>query len=298
MIGFIGLGKMGSNMALNLMRSGHDVYVFARNRNSIKPVLAAGANWVESPALLAASCKVIFTIVGGPDDVETLYLGKDGMLEAASPDCVFVDMTTSSAVLARKINEACLSRSVNFLDAPVTGGVAGASAGKLTFMVGGSAPILERVRPLLDIMGSKVVHMGNSGSGQTAKSCNQIAVAGIILGATEALYHAESTGLDVDKMCDVLESGTASSVLLKALRGRLKETGDKATFSISHFIKDLRIASDAAAREKERFSTVDFCLQYCEAMEKNGDGESGLQVLLEYYKSGHGFPQGSTLLGR
>jgi 3-hydroxyisobutyrate dehydrogenase len=298
MIGFIGLGKMGSSMALNLMRAGHDVYVFARNRNSIKPVLAAGATWVESPALLAASCKVVFTIVGGPDDVEALYFGKNGMSEAANPDCVLVDMTTSSADLARKINEACLRRSVYFLDAPVTGGVVGASAGKLTFMVGGSAKILERIRPLFNVMGSKVVHMGNSGSGQTAKSCNQIAVAGIILGATEALYHAESNGLGVDKMCDVLESGTASSVLLKALRGRLKETGDKATFSISQFIKDLRIASEAASREKERFSTVDSCLQYCEAIEKQGGGESGLQVLLEYYKSGHGFPRGATFLGR
>jgi 3-hydroxyisobutyrate dehydrogenase len=285
MIGFIGLGKMGSSMAINLMRAGHDVYVFARNRKSIKPVLDAGANWVESPALLAGSCKVVFTIVGGPDDVETLYLGKDGMSEAANPNCVLVDMTTSSADLAKKINEACLKRSVYFLDAPVTGGVAGANAGKLSFMVGGSANVLERVRPLFEVMGSKVFHMGDIGSGQTAKSCNQIAVAGIILGATEALNHAANMGMDVDKICDVLESGTASSVLLKALRSRLNETGDKATFSISHFIKDLRIASDAAASENERLSTVDYCLQYCEAIEKQGGGESGLQVLLETTKA-------------
>ncbi len=297
MIGFIGLGKMGTGMALNLLRAGHEVTVFARNQVQIQPVIAEGANWVDSPARLAACCEVVFTIVGGPDDVEAIYLGKDGLLETAGPKSVLVDMTTSSADLAEEIDKACSRRSVYFLDAPVTGGVAGANAGKLTFMVGGSVDALDRVRPLLEVMGSEIVHMGNSGTGQIAKSCNQIAVAGIILGATEALYHAEKNGIDVEKMSSVLDSGTASSVLLKALKNRLRETGDKATFSISHFIKDLRIASEAAASDGVRFSTVDFCLQYCEAIEKAGGGEAGLQVLLEYYKSGHGFPNKSFLLG-
>lgn len=286
MIGFIGLGKMGSGMALNLLRAGHEVSVFARNRNSIEPVLAAGANLVESPALLAASCDVVFTIVGGPTDVEAIYLGKDGLSDSARPECILVDMTTSSADLAEKIHEVCSKRLVHFLDAPVTGGVSGANSGKLTFMVGGSDEILKRVSPILEVMGSKIVHMGNCGAGQTAKQCNQIAVAGIILGAAESLCHAEINGIDVEKMGDVLESGTASSVLLKALRSRLKETGDKATFSVSQFVKDLRIASEAAAGEGKQFSTVDFCLQYAESIENLGSGEAGLQVLLKYYKSG------------
>jgi len=170
------------------------------------------------------------------------------------------------------------------LDAPVTGGVTGADSGNLTFMVGGRAEILRRVEPLLDAMGSKVVHVGACGSGQTAKQCNQIAVAGILLGMTEALCHADANGVDIVKISDILDSGTASSMLIKSLRGRLMQTGDKATFSIAQFIKDLTVASEAAANNGEQLLTVDSSLQYLENIDESGGGDAGLQVLLQYYK--------------
>ena len=289
MIGFIGLGKMGAGMAINLLQSGQEVAVFARERQRIQPVLKAGAKWTKSSADLATSCDCIFTMLGGPEDVRAIYLGDDGLVENARPQTVLVDMTTSSADLARTIGQICAKRSLHFLDAPVTGGVTGAKSGQLTFMVGGAELILDRVAPYLECMGAKICHMGDVGFGQITKSCNQIAVAGILLGATEALNYADTQGLSVDKVNEVLSSGTAASPLIKSLGERLRNDGSKASFSISQFEKDLRIAAESAARNGEKISTVENCLEYCRKLESGDGGESGLQVLLEYYKSGHGF---------
>jgi len=277
MIGFIGLGKMGVPMAANLLQAGYPVCVYARQKTSAQRLLSLGATWANCPADLAACCDVIFTIIGGPDDVESLYLGDAGLIANARPNSVLIDMTTSSPDLAKTITHACMLQSLQFLDAPVTGGVNGAKAGTLTFMVGGNDTPLKQVMPYLKTMGSEVIHMGNVGAGQVAKSCNQIAVSGILLGTHEAINHAKSNGLSVEKLMQVLGSGTASSPLVKALLERLQNTGSEASFTVAHFIKDLQIALQNADLSGHELTTVKQCLKICEQV----DGQSGLQILLK-----------------
>lgn len=297
MIGFIGLGKMGYGMASNLLSAGHEVTIFARNSQAAGPILKQGAFQCDSPAALAAICDTIFTMVGGPDDVESLYLGKDGLLLNAKAGTCLIDMTSSSEEMARIVYSAGSKCSVHTLDAPVTGGTVGANSGSLTIMVGGDLSAFERVKPLFDVMGDQVMYMGDAGAGQTAKSCNQIAVAGIILGMTEALNLAHTKGISVENTFQILSSGTASSGLLKTLGKKMMEHDTTASFSISQFIKDLKLATELAAQNGDQLSTVDFCLKYCESMEEAGSGQLGLQVLQEYYKSGHSFTRTSFLKG-
>jgi 3-hydroxyisobutyrate dehydrogenase len=285
MIGFIGLGKMGRPMATNLLRAGHDIAVYARTPENAVPLVAAGATQFDSPALLARACKVVFTIVGAPYDVHDLYFGGGGLIHNSGPDAILVDMTTSSAAVATEIYDACRKRQIATLDAPVTGGVNGAETARLTFMVGGPETVLDRVHPYFECMGSQIIHMGGAGAGQIAKSCNQVAVAGMVLGATEALSLANKNKIPVEKMLQVLNSGTGSSTLLTALQKRLEDTGAPASFSISQFIKDLQIALAHAHHAGVRSSTAGICLDYCKEIEsRNGPG-TGLQALLEYYKN-------------
>ena len=298
MIGFIGLGKMGSPMAINLLRARYRVAVYARNGVNAADVVKAGAELFDSRAHLASACEFVFTMVGTPADVQDLYLGDGGLVNNAMSNAVLVDMTTSSSDVARHVHSACKDRKIEFLDAPVTGGVSGAESGQLTFMVGGAEAVLEQVRSYFDTMGSQIVHVGDVGTGQIAKSCNQVAVAGIVLGATEALDLANKNGISADKMLQILNSGTASSPLLTSLQKRLRDAGGSVFFSVSQFIKDLRIASEEAHRSGEKISTVEYCLDYCENIEKFSSEKNGLEVLLEYYKKGYVPRNGSFLLGR
>ena len=281
MIGFIGLGKIGAGMASNLLAAGFQVTVFARNPQATEAIVKKGAQLGDSVAALAASCDFVFTIVGGPEDVESLYLGADGLILNASKGACLVDMTTSSSSLAELISDSGTQRGVQVLDAPVTGGVVGANAGTLTFMVGGDASALERVRPFLNAMGNEIFHVGDAGTGQMAKSCNQIAVAGITLGMIEALHFARANELSLKKIYNILGSGTAASALLDTL-GRKILTGDNTTsFTVSHFAKDLRIAIELAAQTGNKLPMVECCLKVCEELENAGDGNLGLQSLEE-----------------
>lgn len=287
MIGFIGLGKMGASMAGNLLAAGFPVMVFARTPKATEALVEKGAQLGSSVAALAASCECVFTIVGGPEDVESLYLGANGLILNASKGTCLVDMTTSSSSLAKLIFNSAAQRGIQVLDAPVTGGVVGANAGTLTFMVGGDASLLEQVKPFFDAMGNHIFHVGDAGAGQMAKSCNQIAVAGITLGMTEALNFARTNELPLEQIYNILGSGTAASALLDTL-GRKILTGDNSTsFTVSHFAKDLRIAIESAAQTGSTLPMVECCLKICEGLENSGDGDLGLQFLEEHHHPGH-----------
>lgn len=284
-IGFIGLGKMGNPMLGHLLGANQKVTVFARRRTMAQMALEQGAVWASSPAELVANCSVVFTMVGGPDDVKDLYLGRDGLLARAKPQTCLIDMTTSTPKLAKRIHQKALQNSLLALDAPVTGGVAGAEKATLTFMVGAEATALDRIRPLLNLIGDKIFHMGGAGSGQLAKSCNQIAVAGIVTGMAEALNLAISAGASVEKTYQVLSSGTASSQLLTTLGRKMLDGDESVGFTISHFGKDLKIAHDLAADKGTDLPATDHCREICKAMQKAGNGDKGLQALLEFYQS-------------
>jgi len=284
MIGFIGLGKMGCPMAIHLQRAGHRIAVYGRNQEKIAPVLDIGAELFVDLPLLAGACEIIFTMVGTPDDVCDLYFGDTGLISNAPPNAILIDMTTSTSDVAKRIELACRDRNINALDAPVTGGVKGAETAQLTFMVGGAKAVLNRVRPYLDTMGALILHMGDAGSGQIAKSCNQVAVAGIVLGATEALILAAKNGIPADRMLQILNSGTGSSPLLTSLQNRLQDSDSPVFFTLTQFIKDLRIASAEARRAGNNTVAAEGCLEYCEEFDGASGSELGLHALLELYK--------------
>lgn len=173
-IGFIGLGAMGRPMALHLVRRGYPLGVYARRPQSATPLIAEGATLHATPAALGAWSDVLITMVTATSDVEKLLLGDEGAAASAGPDTVFLDMSTTSPAGAVTIGAALARGGLHFADAPVSGGVVGAENATLTIMVGADAAVLERLRPILECLGSLIVHVGSVGAGQTAKACNQL----------------------------------------------------------------------------------------------------------------------------
>jgi 3-hydroxyisobutyrate dehydrogenase len=285
-LGFIGLGMMGQPIAGHLLAAGHDLVVHSRTRAKAEPLIAQGARWAEAPAEVAAAAELVFTMVGGPDDLAAVYRGASGLFAVARAGQVVVDLTTSSPELAAALAAEAPS-GVPCLDAPVTGGVRGAKAGTLTLMVGGDGQVLERVREVLECFAGTIRHFGPAGAGQHAKLVNQTAVAGIMLGLAEALAYAERAGLDGATMLETLSSGTARSFLLEAY-GKAMLSGDsQAGFFVDHFVKDLTLARDAAQRHGLAPGGLEAALDAYRALSRQGFGQAGIQSLIRLYQGEH-----------
>jgi len=244
-------------MAGHLQDAGHQLSVFTRTRSKAEELIAAGARWAETPEEAAADAEVLFTIVGYPHDVESLYLGeregdgatdRSGVLAAMNRGAIAVDMTTSSPALAMKIHEAARERGVLTLDAPVSGGDTGAREARLAIMVGGDQAAFDRVQPLLETMGRTVELMGGPGSGQHTKMANQILIAGTIFGTVESLIYATRAGLNLDHVIGVIGSGAAGSFQINNLGPRIAAGDMEPGFMIKHYLKDLGIAIDECRR--------------------------------------------------
>ncbi|MGD8509433.1 MAG: NAD(P)-dependent oxidoreductase, partial [Syntrophobacterales bacterium] len=185
-IGWIGTGVMGLSMCNHLLTKGYKVKIYSRTKTKAQPLLDSGATWAESSRAVADESDAIFTMVGFPEDVREVYLGESGILTVAKPDSIVIDMTTTSPTLAREIYSAAASKSVHAVDAPVSGGDVGARNGTLSIMVGGDRHVIEAITPLLETMGKQIVHQGGPGAGQHAKMCNQIVIAGTMIGVCES----------------------------------------------------------------------------------------------------------------
>ncbi len=220
-VGFIGLGAMGRPMALHLVRGGHELAVFARRPVAAAPLIEAGAVACDSPAEVARRTDVVFTIVTTSADVEQVALGDDGIAAGAAPGSVLVDMSTIAPSVARRIASALGQRGIEMLDAPVSGGTAGAAAATLAIMAGGKAAVLDRVRPLLELLGKTIVHVGESGAGQVAKACNQMVMVSVIEAVAEAVQLANAAGVDATKVREALLGGSAQSRVLDLFGGRM-----------------------------------------------------------------------------
>ncbi|RME71594.1 MAG: NAD(P)-dependent oxidoreductase [Verrucomicrobia bacterium] len=285
-IGFIGLGIMGRSMAANLMKAGYVLQVYNRTRAKADELVAAGARWCETPAEAARGAGVVITIVGYPRDVRDVYLGEHGVLSAAAPGTVCIDMTTSSPVLAKEIAAAGAERRVPVLDAPVSGGDVGAREARLSIMVGGERDAFEKVRPIFEVMGKNIVYQGGPGAGQHTKMCNQIAVAASMLGVCEALVYARANGLDQQRVLDSIASGAAGSWSLSNLAPRVLRGDFQPGFMIKHFRKDLGIALEAA---REAGLDLPMTRLAAELYEKTGSRfgeELGTQALYLLYSEG------------
>ncbi len=247
-LGFIGLGAMGRPMALQLLRAGHQLELWARRPDSLRPLLEQGARACASPAELAGCAEVVFTMVTTSDDVAAIALGPDGLIQGAPAGSIHVDMSTISPQAARRIAGRLAEKDIAMLDAPVSGGVAAARAGTLAVMVGGEAGIFSRVRPLLETLGKTIVHVGGHGAGQVAKACNQMVMVASIEACAEALRLAAASGVDAGRVRSALLGGAAGSVVLEVFGGRMAARDFQAGVEARLHHKDFAILMHEASR--------------------------------------------------
>jgi 3-hydroxyisobutyrate dehydrogenase len=278
-IGWIGTGVMGAPMAGHLLAAGYALEVHSRTRSKASGLLAAGAAWRESPAELASACEVIFTMLGFPEDVQAVYLGGDGLCERIRDGGVLVDMTTTTPSLAVQIAERAARRGVLVLDAPVSGGDVGARNATLAIMVGGDRSAVQRVTPLFEQLGKTIVYQGGAGSGQHAKMCNQIVIAGTMIGMCEALLYAARAGLTTETMLEAIRGGAAGCWSLDNYAPRILQRDFDPGFYVEHFIKDLGIALAEAERMNLALPGLALAHQLYVAVKALGHGRSGTQAL-------------------
>jgi 2-hydroxy-3-oxopropionate reductase len=238
---------MGRPQALNLMKAGHAMAVWARRRESMQPLADAGATACASPGEAAALADVVFVMVSDTPDVEQVIFGPKGIIEGASPGTVVVDMSTISPVATRDMAKRLSENGIEMLDAPVSGGEIGAINGKLSIMVGGKPEVFARVKPLFECMGKNIVHIGANGAGQVAKACNQIVAAVTLEAVSEGLTLARRNGVDPAKVREALMGGFAYSKVLEVHGKRILERDFKPGFKAKLHRKDLKIVTDTAA---------------------------------------------------
>ena len=246
-VGFIGLGAMGRPMALHLLKAGHALSVYARRAESAQPLVDAGARRLATPAAVAATSEVVFTVVTTGADVEQVALGEDGIIHGARPGTVLVDMGTIPPGTARRIAAKLDERGIEAIDAPVSGGELGARNATLAIMAGGKAEVLERVRPLLEKLGKTLVHIGPSGAGQVAKACNQMIMVSCIEAVAEAMLLAEKAGVDPARVRQALSGGSAASRVLEFFGTKMAARDFKAGVEARLHHKDFGILLNEAA---------------------------------------------------
>lgn len=241
-IGFIGLGIMGKPMSLNLLKAGYPLVVHSRSPGPVDEVEKAGAKRASSPREVAGAADVVITMLPDSPDVEAVLMGENGVFSGLRPDALLIDMSTISPVVARRLAVEAERRGTVMLDAPVSGGEAGAINASLSIMVGGPDDAFQRALPIFEALGKNVVHIGAAGAGQVCKACNQIVVALAIEAVSEALVLARKAGVDPAKVRQALLGGFAQSRILDAHGQRMLDRSFKPGFRARMHVKDLNIA--------------------------------------------------------
>lgn len=282
-IAFIGTGVMGRSMAGHLLDAGYSLRVHNRTAEKARELVERGAVWCDSPGEAADGVDMVITIVGYPADVEEVYLGEGGIVERAAAGTVLADMTTSSPALAVRIAEHAAAAGLHALDAPVSGGDIGARNAALTIMVGGDRAAFERAEPVFRAMGKSVILQGGPGAGQHTKMANQVAIAGSMLATVESMAYAQAMGLDPATVLESITAGSAASWSLQNLAPRILGDDFAPGFYVKHFVKDLRIALDAAAEAGAALPGLELAKRLYERLETAGGGEYGTQALWLLY---------------
>src|SRR5213083_729788 len=270
-VAFIGLGVMGFPMAGHLKAKGYDVVVY--NRTAAKAeewVKKHGGKSAATPAAAAAGCDFVMTMVGNDKDVEEVILGRDGALAGMKAGTILVDHTTASADVARKVFAAAKEKGVDFIDAPVSGGQAGAENGKLTVMCGGEAAPFERAKPAMDSYARAVTLLGPSGAGQLTKMVNQICIASLVQGLSEGIAFAEKAGLDVNQVLDVISKGAAQSWQMENRGKTMHERKFNFGFAVDWMRKDLGICLAEAKRNGAKLPVTQVVAGYYDEISKSG----------------------------
>jgi 3-hydroxyisobutyrate dehydrogenase len=252
-IGFIGLGNMGLPMAQNLLKAGHAVTGFDISEYSTDRLAADGATAARSIAAACADAEIVITMLPAGKHVREVYLGREGVLATASPDTLLVDSSTIDVETAREVAQAAAEQGLAMVDAPVSGGVAGAQAASLTFMVGGPDDAFARAKPVLDQMGKTIVHAGGAGNGQAAKICNNMILGVSMIVTSEAFLLAEKLGLDAQKLFDISSKSSGQCWSMTSycpvpgpVPASPANRGYRAGFTAAMMLKDLKLAQDAA----------------------------------------------------
>jgi 3-hydroxyisobutyrate dehydrogenase len=292
-IGWIGTGVMGLSMCGHVMARAASVVVHNRTPGKAKPLLDRGAQRADTPRQVAERSNVVFTMVGFPRDVREVYLGKDGIIAGSKSGTILVDMTTTEPSLAREIDAAARARGLHAVDAPVSGGDVGAREAKLSIMVGGEAEIVERIHPLLETMGTNVIHQGPAGAGQHAKMCNQIQIAGTMVGMCEGLIYARKAGLDIETMLKSISGGAAGCWSLENLAPRICKRNFDPGFFVDHFVKDMGIALEEAKRMNLPLPGLALAHQLYVAVQALGHGRKGTHALMLALEHMAGMPEPS-----
>lgn len=272
-VGFVGLGSMGSAMAANLLAAGNDLVAWNRTPGRAATLVAAGAREAASPADVAASSEVIFVCVSDTPDVEAVVLGKEGIAAGARAGSLVVDCSTIAPAASRAMAAVLAERGVGFVDAPVTGGPEGARDATLAILVGGSDADVARARPLLEVLGRTITHLGPVGAGQATKAVNQAILAGVYLGVAEGIVLSVKAGLDPTEVVGALAGGAAQSWVLANRSGRMIDGEYPPGFRVVLHRKDLQIALDLAREVGAVLPVVALCEQLETGLVARGYGD-------------------------
>lgn len=280
-VAFLGLGVMGHPMAGHLAAAGHDVTVY--NRTSAKAdawYKQYGGAVAATPADAASGAEFVFSCVGDDADIRSVTSGEQGAFSAMLPDAVFVDNTTASADVARELYAAAKDAGLHFIDAPVSGGQAGAENGKLTVMCGGDDAAFARAEPLMACYGARVTHMGAPGSGQLTKMVNQICIAGLVQGLSEALNFGKQAELDIEKVLGVISGGAAQSWQMENRGSTMARDEFDFGFAVDWMRKDLRICLAEAANNGAELPVTALVAQFYAALSYQGFGRNDTSALI------------------
>lgn len=282
-IGFIGTGVMGASIIQNMLKSGLSVNVFNRTKSKTDQLVQAGAAWKDSPKEIVEDSEIIFTMVGFPTDVETIYFGETGIFEADFTGKIAVDLTTSTPTLAEKIALRAQELGGEALDAPVSGGDLGAKNATLTIMVGGSKKAYQEVLSIFDVIGKTFELHGGAGKGQHTKMANQIMVAGTMTGMTEMLVYANQAGLNLEKVVETVSGGSAANWSLSNYSPRILKEDYTPGFFVKHFIKDLKIALDEAKKMNLSLPATKLAEELYVKLANKGFSDDGTQALIKLW---------------
>lgn len=279
-IAFIGLGNMGTPMVQHLIAAGHTVRAYVRRPEAADNARAIGAEPVNTPAEAARDAEVIFTNVTSTADVESVLLGPDGVIHGAPRGAVCIDHSTISPVATRRIAAELEAAGLEFLDAPVSGGTMGAQKATLSIMVGGKPEVLERVRPLLQLLGTTITHIGGHGSGQVAKACNQIVQVINIQGIAEAMLFARAQGTDPSRVLAAIGPGFAGSRMLDMMGPKMAERNFAAGIEARLHDKDFGLVREIAHELGLQMPAMELVASQLNTLVANGWGYDDTASLL------------------
>jgi 3-hydroxyisobutyrate dehydrogenase len=279
-VGWIGTGVMGGSMCSHILHKGYPVVVNTRSKEKAHGLIEHGATWAETPKAVSAQSDLVFTIVGFPADVREVYFGANGLLSAARAGQIFVDMTTTEPTLSKEIYEAARARGADAVDAPVSGGDVGARNATLSIMIGGDKATVDTLMPLFETMGKRILYQGGPGSGQHTKMCNQIMIAGTMVGMCEALLYGHKAGSNLETMVETIRGGAAGCWSLDNYAPRILKRDFSPGFVVEHFIKDMGIALAEADRMQIALPGLALVHQLYSIVRAQGHGRRGTQALM------------------